>query len=120
MFSRIPNQRIHDFFFTKFSFFLLKPGRIFLSRLKNAAKTIYFYKKTLCSSFIRKRHFSWRKILLFVDSEFVEICHEKVIYYIDKLHRFLQPYFHMNITFNILEYSVFSECIQSRVNQLPH
>jgi len=49
MFSRIPNLRIHDFFFMKFFLFSFKT--IFSIEIRNVAKTLLPQKKTLCSSF---------------------------------------------------------------------
>ena len=54
MFSRIPNLRIIKSFWRNFPFFLLEQGKISLLKSK-MLPTVYFQKKTLCSSFKRKQ-----------------------------------------------------------------
>ena len=63
MFSRIPNRRIEEFCLV----------------FKNIAKTVHFHKERRFAAPLKENKKLWEEIICeFVDSEFVEICHEDV------------------------------------------
>ena len=73
MFSLIPRIRIHEFSSQNFSCFLLKQGRILLLRSK-----LFHTKRHFAAPLKENKTFFVKKI---VDSEFVKICHEQVIWF---------------------------------------
>lgn len=65
------------FFFHEIFLVFFKQGRNLILRSNMLLKLIIFTKKILCSSFKRNWNIICENFCIFVDSEFVKICHEQ-------------------------------------------